>query len=296
LNSVTAPASGGTSWDTTNPPGFQICGSTAGGLTSSGADEFLKVTDDNRYDTLARVATTASATTTISHMVALRPLATGDVIRRAPSCDSEANASSLVLSKPPLAVRGDVIVAHITAATPAANVVAPSGWTEVDRRDLSPTMSSLVYTKSIEAVEPANWTWRFGTGTHDIAGGIVGYTNISTTSPVATHAVTTNPCGGELPLLSIATADRTAVSTVGYFFETAGEEHQLVRHACTDSGVESKQLLARQLQATSAVTVACNPITCDPLPASAAITLREPPLSYETDGRSYVLSARTRTG
>ena len=296
--SVTSPPSGGTAWDTTNPPSLHICGSQSGSLTSSLADEVLLINDDNRNDTLARVGTTVNPTSSITHGVALRPSGSGNIVRRTPSCDSEANSASLVLSKPSGVAQNDVLIAHVTAATSANKVIAPSGWTLVDSLDLSPTFTSLVYVRAAGLTEPSSWAWGFqeGSGTHDAAGGIVGYTNISTGSPVAAHRVAANPCGGEHPVLSIATADRLEASSTAYFFETVGAEHELVRRACTSTGLRSVQVLARQLQATSAATVTCNPVACDPLPASATLTLREPAPRHESRGRSYVLSARTRTG
>lgn len=293
-NSVFAPASQATVWNACSAS--STCApASASGVTSSLADESLTVTDDNRSDTLARVATTTNPTSSISHTIALT--ATGKVTPRPWSSGAVPNGNSLVLSKPSGLSQGDVMVAHITASTSASNVTTPAGWgPPVQQRDLSPTLTSLLYVRTAGASEPGSWAWGFraGSGTHDIAGGVVAYTNISTASPLT--ATTANPCGGGAPVLAIATSDRFAVSATGYFFETSGLEHQLVRHACTAAGVESRQVLARELQDVTGATASCVPAGCDPVPASATLVLREPPLPHDTSGRSYELSARTRTG
>jgi hypothetical protein len=284
---IYSPPTAGTVWN-----------SSAGALTSSLADEILPINDDNRDNTLARVATTTAPTSSVTHTVALRT--TGNVTRRGMTSGAVANGAALVLGKPAGLVAGDVMVAQVTAATAFANVTAPSGWALIpgEARDLSPTLSSQVFTKVATATEPLSYTWGFapGAGDHDIAGGVAAYTNISTSSPVVAHANAANPCGGETPLLSVATADNLAVSSASYFFETHDGENQLVRRTCSGSAVDGVQVLARDLQATSATTIACEPVACDPLPASVSLRLREPPMRHETRGRSYVLSARSRTG
>jgi hypothetical protein len=262
------------------------------------ADELLTINADNAGNTLARIATTSSPTSSLTHTIALRT--SGSVVRRGESHASAANASQLpALDRPAGTVTDDVMVAHVAMATGSGTLDAPTGWTLLAERTLSPTLSSAVYWKVATALDTGPFAWRFktGVGTHDIAGGIVTYTNISSVSPIAASATNANPCAGETPLLSITTADELTVTSTSYVATTEGTEHQLVRHVCMSDGVsQSRQVLARELQAVAPATINCAPAACDPLPASVSVMLREPPLPHETRGRAYVLSARTRTG
>lgn len=180
------------------------------GFTQEWTDASSSITTSEMSDEIDAVAgATGSisgshnggANSNITHLVALRPKGTaptptptntltptptpssGITLRGATNNNNGSGGSSLTINTPTGTANGDVLVAHIIVA-PAGNVItAPSGWTQIMRRDSSQSISTVTYWKLASSSEPSNYTWTFGTS-GEASGGIAGYIGVNSTTPI----------------------------------------------------------------------------------------------------------------
>jgi hypothetical protein len=92
--------------------------------------------------------------------------------------------SPLALSPPAGTQAGDVLVAQV-AYYGASTITAPSGWTRILAHTSGGVVTSAVYWKVATAGEPAATFTRPSTDDGDMVGGIVAYSGVSSSAPVA---------------------------------------------------------------------------------------------------------------
>lgn len=153
-------------------------GTTQGNGGGIGVWDGVKATAGGTGNTTANVTNSINAFLTI----ALRPA-----------------TSALTITRPAGTLANDVMVASMGFRTNQpglstdVTITPPAGWTLVRRNDnAGPTDSGLaVYQRVAGGAEPANYTWRFTciatcatNGFSAAAGGIVGFSNVNTTTPV----------------------------------------------------------------------------------------------------------------
>lgn len=242
-----------------------------------------------------RTTTSEYRTSSIAHTVALEPV--GTISRRAVSTSRTPGATALTLTKPAGTAVNDMMIVHLAVSGGSDTVVqAPSGWTLVDSRTSGTALRSLVYRKVAVDVLTTSFDFTFN-GAREAVGGIVSYVNVITT--VNTKANAVNPCGGNTPVLYLTWTNRDdgVFNAVNYAFENTEGENRLVRSHCTgaSNNPQSRQTLARILASSTAASAACQPSACTPLPVTVTLSVTEPPPMHESVGRTYQLSATTRT-
>jgi hypothetical protein len=95
---------------------------------------------------------------------------------------ANANANTMVITKPAGVVAGDVLVAAIDVqANPT--VTAPAGWTLVSTTANGANLTQRIYSKVAIASEPTSYQWIFNQK-RPASGAILAYRNVSTSSPV----------------------------------------------------------------------------------------------------------------
>ena len=133
---------------------------------------------------------------------------------------------SVTLAIPTATVAGDVLIAQLVYAYPAATLTAPAAWTRV-RLDTSGVAVSAVFVKTAVAGEPgATFSLPAGTGA-SLGGGVLAYSGVDSSAPVeaaasrssygttvTTPAVTTTRTGTMLVRL-ITKANETYVAPTG---------------------------------------------------------------------------------
>jgi MSHA biogenesis protein MshQ len=104
-------------------------------------------------------ARTAGAAAAVSHgaQIALRP-------------------ALFTINKPPLTQEYDVMIATIAVGPSTANVIAPAGWTLVQRTNQAAGNSSslIIYRKTATNAEPASYSWNIAAGTGTAASSVTG--------------------------------------------------------------------------------------------------------------------------
>jgi len=91
--------------------------------------------------------------------------------------------TTLLINKPSGVVSGDVLFADLSSVGNATANATSSGWTLVAGADLAGPRAgrgTLLY-KVAGASEPANYTFTFGSGTSNTAGGIVAFSGVNVT-------------------------------------------------------------------------------------------------------------------
>lgn len=123
----------------------------------------------------AKTATAAAdADAGVTHILALRPSATAQV---------------LTIARPAGAVANDVFIASVGFTPSSATITPPAGWTLIRRVDnAGPTSNSLaVYRKTMAGGEPASYSWSL-TGVNYVVGGIQAFNGVDTTTPIDAEA------------------------------------------------------------------------------------------------------------
>jgi len=123
-------------------------------------------------------------------LIALRPAnaptptpPSGISLRSQAANNNGGGASSLTLNVPNGTQSGDVMVAHVAVRTAGNTITAPSGWTQIVRKDTGSALSTVAYWKVAGSSEPSSYTWNFGTS-GEASGGIGSYIGVNTTTPI----------------------------------------------------------------------------------------------------------------
>jgi hypothetical protein len=125
------------------------------------------------------------------------------VLRGATSANGQ---DTLTIAVPPGTTAGDVLVAQVADRSgTSSGIAAPAGWTLVDRRSGGSSIASAVYWKVATSTEPTTVTFdlRYSSGV-PMAGGIVGYSGVSTATPINAWGAATGT-GGTATLPSVTT-------------------------------------------------------------------------------------------
>jgi len=127
---------------------------------------------------------------TITQLIALMPLGSstpaptsGIYLRSSSASTTGGNGSSLTLLVPSGTQNGDVMIAHVVVRTAGNTITAPSGWTQIVRKDTGSALSTVAYWKAAGSSEPSSYTWNFGTS-GEASGGIGSYVRVNATSPI----------------------------------------------------------------------------------------------------------------
>jgi len=88
-------------------------------------------------------------------------------------------SSSLGITKPSAAVKGDVMVAQLTVRSSGA-ITAPAGWSQVGStaQDATGPVEQAVFWHLVDGTEPATITFSWAGGNADASGGIVTYSGV----------------------------------------------------------------------------------------------------------------------
>jgi len=126
----------------------------------------------------------------VTHLIALRPAnaptptpPSGISLRSQAANNNGGGTSSLTLTVPNGTQSGDMMVAHVAVRSAGNTITAPSGWTQIVRKDTSSSLSTVAYWKVAGSSEPSSYTWNFGTS-GEASGGIGSYVGVNTTSPI----------------------------------------------------------------------------------------------------------------
>ncbi len=126
----------------------------------------------------------------VTHLIALRPAnaptptpPAGISLRSQAANNNGGGSSSLTLNVPQGTTSGDVMVAHVAVRTAGNTITAPSGWTQIVRKDTGSALSTVAYWKVAGSSEPSSYTWSFGTS-GEASGGIGSYIGVNTTTPI----------------------------------------------------------------------------------------------------------------
>jgi len=107
---------------------------------------------------------------------------------------------TLIITRPPLVVLNDVMVAAITVRGGSITTITsvPAGWTLVpggtNPIDNGTTLKMAVYYKVATAAEPVSYTWGFSSS-EKASGGIQAYVNVDTAEPIDVALGQTTPSG-----------------------------------------------------------------------------------------------------
>ena len=126
--------------------------------------------------------------------------------------------TSISLTKPSGTAQNDLLVAQITVTGGSSvTITAPSGWNLVSRVNNGTTVGQAVYWKVAAATESTNYSFtiNFGGAATRAAGGILRYTGVDVTHPIATSSVN-NGSGTTLTATGVtAPANSTTVALLG---------------------------------------------------------------------------------
>jgi hypothetical protein len=126
--------------------------------------------------------------------------------------------SPLTLSPPAGTVAGDVLVAQV-AYYGASTITAPSGWTAILADTSGGVVTSAVYWKVATTGEPAASFARPSTDTGDMVGGIVAYSGVSGSAPLAGGATGS----GETATSPALTTTATGVVVLDLLTRSSGQ-------------------------------------------------------------------------
>ncbi len=126
---------------------------------------------------------------------------------RAASSAAEAGGPSITLARPAGTVAGDVMIATIAVRPSTVTITAPAGWTALARIDqpAANSNSQQRFFRVATAAEPATYTWTNGAGRTGVAGGIVAFVGVETTSPIDVSGGNVTPSGTSHTAASITT-------------------------------------------------------------------------------------------
>ncbi|MEQ1622018.1 MAG: DUF6701 domain-containing protein [Methylococcales bacterium] len=120
------------------------------------------------------VSYSGSSTAAVSNgtLLALRPLSAG-----------------LTIKVPAGTVSDDVMIASISVTSGSVTINPPTGWTLVRSiQNTSSTTSRLaVFQRVATASEPASYQWTFGSSHSGVVGGILSFSGVDKTNPIATE-------------------------------------------------------------------------------------------------------------
>ena len=128
--------------------------------------------------------------------------------------------SPLSLSPPSGTQAGDVLVAQV-AYYGASTITAPSGWTAILADTSGGVVTSAVYWKVAVAGEPAATFTRPSADTGDMVGGIVAYSGVSVSAPVAVAGRATG--SGETATSPALTTTATGVVVLHLLTKSAAQ-------------------------------------------------------------------------
>ncbi len=166
-----------------------------------------------------------------------------------------AHNDKLVLSMPAGVQANDVLIAQVTNrydASPALSSNTPGGWTTIQRLATgngSGSLSSAMLWRRAVVGEPASVTFTLGsgTGTTYLAGGIVAYRGVSTTTAIDAFASTSaSTATATLPSVTTTTANTVLV------FATAKREDTLLQAGTSTSLWRLPSATGTQTQSASA--------------------------------------------
>lgn len=124
--------------------------------------------------------------------------------------DNGNGAAALTITRPPLAILNDVMVAAITVrggsnttitSVPAGWALVPGGTNPIDN---GTTLKMAVYYKVATAAEPVSYTWGFSSS-EKASGGIQAYVNVDTAEPIDVASGQTTPSGNDHSTPSVTT-------------------------------------------------------------------------------------------
>jgi hypothetical protein len=129
---------------------------------------------------------------------------------RGSSSASADEGRELLINKPANMVAGDVLVAQVSIRDAGAAVTAPSGWTQVRADTVTGKMKQLIYYRVASSSEPTSYAWQYtspqaSTGVSDSSGGIVAYSNVDRTNPIAAHSGQANSPSTSITAPSLTT-------------------------------------------------------------------------------------------
>jgi hypothetical protein len=152
--------------------------------------------------------------------------------RAAASRDQNGSAGSITINRPTGTQKGDVMVAVIAAVPSSTAIIAPGGWTLVNRQtNPNGTSNALaVYYKVASAAEPASYTWALSTNNGN-AGGIVAFSGVDNAGPIhaAAGQLTTSP--------STSIAAPSVTTTVADTMIVTGHEYAASRRWTPPAGM-----------------------------------------------------------
>lgn len=111
------------------------------------------------------------------------PVSSNISLRSTSSANNNTGGSSLTLNKPTGTTNGDIMVAHVIVRTAGNTITAPSGWTLIQRKDSSSSISTASYWKLAGSSEPSSYAWSFGTS-GEASGGIASYIGVDAANPI----------------------------------------------------------------------------------------------------------------
>jgi len=171
------------------PSGF-----TEGAYSASNANTASQLFDEisSSASATGTIHTTMTIGTysTITQLIALVPAdatpptpPSGISLRSSSANTTGSSSSSLTLNVPAGTQSGDVMVAHVVVRTAGNTITAPTGWTQIVRKDTGSALSTVAYYKVASSSEPASYTWNFGTS-GEASGSIGSYIGVNNAAPV----------------------------------------------------------------------------------------------------------------
>jgi hypothetical protein len=188
-----------------------------------------------------------------SGLVLSQTCATGAITFVGATSNIGAHNDKLVLSTPAGVQANDILIAQVTNrydASAALSSDTPGGWTLIQRLAAGTgSLSSAMLWRRAVAGEPASVTFTLGTGTGTtyLAGGIVAYRGVSTTTAIDAFATTSGATiNATLPSVTTTTANTVLV------FATAKWEDTLQQPATSASLWRLSPVAATGTQSASA--------------------------------------------
>jgi MSHA biogenesis protein MshQ len=212
----------------------------------------LKPTAGSIGPIVGTVVYSGSSTAAVSNgvLLALRPLASVSNI--------------LTINNPTGTTSGDVMIASLAVTPGTVTIAAPTGWTLVRTiQNTSSTTSRLaVFQRVATASEPASYTWTFGASHTGAVGGIMSFSGVDNSSPIATEngSTTASSTTHAAPSISPTTTNVMLVGTFSYASSgtwtppTGMTEAVDVASRTTNSGSGESMEMTYQLQATATAT------------------------------------------
>jgi len=127
---------------------------------------------------------------TVTQLIALVPASatpptppSGISLRSSSASNTGGSSSSLTLNVPSGTQSGDVMIAHVVVRTAGNAITAPTGWSQIVRKDTGSALSTVAYYKVASSSEPSSYTWNFGTS-GEASGGIGSYIGVNNATPV----------------------------------------------------------------------------------------------------------------